>query len=136
MGDKKLTDEFVMSFMDACRKDIRDVKSDVRTIRKSGEAQKKDIAVLSKGLAVLTTYFKGHVEADEAVKKATADLQKLHHDEKTRIYTIFGIVILIATFVLGYFTNNVTNNLTNERQPIIHQEKSKKDITPNARTGR
>lgn len=123
--NKSLTDEFVISFMDGFRKDMSEVKADVRTIKDAGAEQKT-------GLAVLATLFESHIETDVAVAKTREELEKKHHDEKTRIYTIFGIVVAIAIFVLGYFTNNVTNNLTNEqKQPIIHSERSKGDFKSN-----
>lgn len=122
MGDKKLTDEFVMSFMESFRKDMSEVKADVKTIREAGSEQKT-------GLAVLATLFESHIETDVAVAKTREELEKRHNEKLTRIYTIFGILIAIAIFVLGYKTNDLNNE--QNKQPIIHTERSKENTTSN-----
>jgi len=122
MSDKKLTDEFVMSFMESFRKDMSEVKADVKTIREAGAEQKT-------GLAVLATLFESHIETDVAVAKTREELEKRHNEKLTRIYTIFGLLIAIAIFVLGYKTNDLNNE--QNKQPIIHTERSKENTTSN-----
>ena len=119
---KQLNDEFIITFMEGLKSDVEHIRTDV-------SQQAADISKQSVNIALLAEGFKRHVEADIAVAKTVKELEEKHHNEKSRIYTIFGIVVAIVIFILGYFTNNTSNNITNERQPIIHSEKSKKDIT-------